>query len=141
MYDSIELQVRTYLLTPESLDTVERIVRYGNQAAQAIASCKAMISRLEEYQQQLYQRVQLLETSPYHLRVTLSRERRWKEKVRYHLITERVYDVPGIKPKEESRITYQGTERSKAIKAYKAYIRSHPGIEAVQDIERPSWER
>jgi hypothetical protein len=137
----MELQVRTYLQPPEAIDTTDRAVWYGNQAAQAIASCKAMIARLEEYQQQLYQRVQLLESAPYHLRLTLRRERRWKEKVLYHLITERVYDIPGIRPKEESRTTYPGTERNVAIKAYNEYRRSHPGIEAIKDIDRPSWER
>lgn len=141
MLDTLELQVRTYLLSPETLNTTDRAVWYGHQAAQAIAACKAMINRLEEYQHQLYQRVQLLETAPYHMRVTLKRERRWRDKVRYYLIIERVYDIPGIQPKEEGRSTYPGTERSTAIKAFHEYCRSHPGIDAIKDIARPAWER
>ena len=32
-------------------------------------------------------------------------------------------------------------ERSKALKAYRDYIKTHPGIVANTDIDRRQWER
>lgn len=137
-----ELWVRCYLIDPATIDTVERASYWGGSAARSIKECEGMINQLKQYQQQLYERVQELETAPYHHRVTLLRERRYYEKkVFYHLIVEKVYDVDGIRPVEIQRSNYPGTERREAIKAFEAYKKTHPGIEAVMDIEKAHWEK
>lgn len=137
-----ELWVRCYLIDPATIDTVERAAYWGGSAARAIKECEGMINQLKQYQQQLYERVQELETAPYHHRVTLLRERRYYEKkVFYHLIVEKVYDADGIKPVEIQRTNYPGTERREAIKAFEAYKKTHPGVEAVMDIEKARWEK
>lgn len=137
-----ELWVRCYLIDPKTIDTVERAAYWGNNAASHIKECEAMIARLKEYQQMIFERVQELETTSYHHRVTLLRERRFREsKVLYHLIVEKVYDTEGIRPTEISRTNYPGTERREALKAFEAYKKSHPGIEAVLDIEKARWEK
>lgn len=137
-----ELWVRCYLIDPQTIDTVERAVYWGNSAADHIRQCEAMIEQLRNYQTMIYERVQELSTAPYYHRVTLLRERRYYEKkVYYHLIVEKVFTVPGIRPVEIQRTNYPGTERREALKAFADYQKTHPGIEAVLDIEKAKWER
>ena len=70
------------------------------------------------------------------------RENRYYQKrVYYYLIVEKVFDTPGIKPVEIARTTYSGPERREALKAFEAYKKSHPGVEAVLDIEKARWEK
>lgn len=135
-------QVSAYLVNPSAIHTTKRAAYWGGIASRMIADCTAMIATMQRYQQLLYDRVQEIESAPYHHRLTLLREKRWREsKVFYHLIVEKVYDVPGIEPCEIVRENYPGTERREAIKAYEAYKKTHPGIESVLDIEKSPWER
>ena len=135
-------QVSAYLVSPASIHSTRRAAYWGGIASRMISECTAMIATMERYQRLLYARVQEIETAPYHHRVTLKREKRWRDsKVLYHLIVEKVYDTPGIEPCEIVRENYPGTERREALKAFEAYKKSHPGIESVLDIERARWER
>lgn len=137
-----ELYVRCHLIDPKTIDDLDRAVYWGGNAAHYIAECEGMINQLKKYQQMIYERVQELETAPYHHRVTLLREKRYyQNKVFYHLIVEKVFDSPGIKPVEIQRTNYPGTERRQALKDFAAYQKSHPGIEAVKDIEKAKWEK
>lgn len=137
-----ELSVRCYLIDPNTIDDIDRAVYWGNSAAQYLKDCEAMINQLKQYQQQIYERVQQLESAQYHHRVTLLRENRYYQKrVFYYLIVEKVFDTPGIKPVEIQRTTYSGPERRDALKAFEAYKKSHPGVEAVLDIEKARWEK
>lgn len=136
------VQVSAYLVSPSSIHTTKRAAYWGGIASRMIDDCNAMIQTMRRYQKMLYDRVQEIETAPYHHRVTLLREKRWRDsKVMYHLIVERVYDTPGIEPCEVVRENYPGTERREAIKAFEAYKKSHPGIEAVLNIEKGRWEK
>ena len=137
-----ELYVRCHLIDPKTIDDLDRAVYWGGNAAHYIAECEGMINQLKKYQQMIYERVQELETAPYHHRVTLLRENRYYQKrVYYYLIVEKVFDTPGIKPVEIQRTTYSGPERRDALKAFEAYKKSHPGVEAVLDIEKARWEK
>lgn len=137
-----ELWVRCYLIDPQTIDTIERAVYWGNSAAEHIKQCEAMISRLRDYQKMIYDRVQELSTAPYYPRVRLVRERRYREsKVYFHLIVENVYTVPGIRPVVIQQTNYPGSQRREAIKAFEDYIKSHPGIESELDIAPAQWER
>lgn len=137
-----ELSVRCYLIDPKTIDDLDRAVYWGNSAAQYIKDCESMINQLKQYQQKIYERVQELESAQYHHRVTLLRENRYYQKrVFYYLIVEKVFDTPGIKPVEIQRTTYSGPERRDALKAFEAYKKSHPGVEAVLDIEKARWEK
>ena len=137
-----ELWVRCYVIDPKTIDDLDRAVYWGNSAAQYIKDCEGMINQLKQYQQKIYERVQELETAQFHHRVTLLRENRYCQKrVFYYLIVEKVFDTPGIKPVEIQRTTYSGPERRDALKAFEAYKKSHPGVEAVLDIEKARWEK
>lgn len=59
----------------------------------------------------------------------------------YYLIVEKVFDTPGIKPVEIERHNYPGTDRRQSMKDFEAYKKSHPGIEAVLEIEKAHWEK
>lgn len=136
------LQVSRYLIDPATIHTTGQATYWGRIAAEAIEDCKVMIQKLEQYQQLLYNRVQQIEAAPYHHWVTLLRERGYYDKkVTYHLIVEKIRDVGGIKPEEIQRTKYAGTERRQAIADFEAYKKSHPGVEAVKDIEKSKWER
>lgn len=137
-----ELSVRCYLIDPKTIDDLDRAVYWGNSATQYIKDCEGMINQLKQYKQKIYERVQELESAQYHHRVTLLRENRYYQKrVFYYLIVEKVFDTPGIKPVEIQRTTYSGPERRDALKAFEAYKKSHPGVEAVLDIEKARWEK
>lgn len=140
--DQEEIAIRCYLQNPKSIDDMNRAIYWGNNAARHIEECQAMIKQLQQYQQMIYERVQEIETAPYHHRVTLLRENRYYQKrVFYYLIVDKVFNVPGIKPVEIQRTTYSGPERREAIKAFEAYKKTHPGIESVLDIEKARWEK
>lgn len=136
------LQVSRYLIDPATIHTTERAAYWGNIAIEAIEDCKAMIRKLEQYQQMLYERVQQIETAPYHHRVTLLRQRGfYDKKVTYHLIVEKVRESGDIKPEEIQRTKYPGTERRQALADFESYKKTHPGIESIKDIEKSKWER
>ena len=140
--DQEEIAVRCYLQNPKSIDDMNRAIYWGNNAAHYIQECEKMIKQLQQYQKMIYERVQEIETAPYHHRVTLLRENRYYQKrVFYYLIVDKVFDVPGIKPVEIQRTTYSGPERREAIKAFEAYKKTHPGIESEMDIAKQKWER
>ena len=137
-----ELWVRCYLIDPKTIDDLDRAIYWGSSAADHIKQCEAMIDQLKQYQQMIYERVQEIETAPYHHRVTLLRENRcYQKRVFYYMIVEKVFDTPGIKPVEIQRTPYSGPERRDALKAFEAYKKSHPGVEAVLDIEKARWEK
>ena len=135
-----ELRVWAYLLSPAAIHTMDSLQHYGKSAARAIAEAQAMIAKLEAYQMQLYDRAQQIAAAPWHTELLLQRERCF-DTIRYYLDIRRVYDAPGIDPETLERTTYPGKERSKALKAYRDYIKTHPGIVANMDIERRQWER
>ncbi len=130
-----------HLVAPDKLSDMHRISFQGAQAARYIKEAQAVIETMQAYQELLYDRVQLLETAPYHLEVILKREKRYDGKVWYWLTVHKVREVDGIEPETLEETKYPGTERSKALKDFAAYQKSHPGIIAVKDIEKGKWER
>lgn len=130
-----------YLVSPDKLSDMNRISYQGAQAARYIKEAQAVIETMQAYQQLLYDRVQLLEMAPYHLEVILRREKRYDGKVWYWLTVRKVREVDGVEPETLEQTKYPGTERSKALKDFAAYQKSHPGIIAVKDIEKGKWER
>lgn len=134
--------VDCYLVSPEAIHSTKDAVYWGNAASRMIASCKSMISTMEEYQKLVYARVQEIESATWHPNVTLKRDKSWVTgKVSYILTVSMVCNTPGIKPRELERTVYPGTERHKAIAAWKAYQKTHPGIEAILEIEKGKWEK
>ena len=132
-----EVHIRDYLIRPEKLDTAQRIVDYDKSAAGTIERCKELIENLGLYRQALTRRYGELETMPYKLCLEL--ERRRHDKVYYYIRIVKTYE-DGSEINEISE-TYNGTERSAALKRFDELKKARPGIEAVKDIAKGKWER
>lgn len=135
-----ELRVWAYLLSPSALNSMDTLTRYGRSADHAIAECNAMIEKLNAYKMQLYERAQQIAAAPWHIEILLKRERGYNT-ISYFLQLKKVYDAPGIEPETLESTKYPGRERCTAIKAYRDYIKSHPGITAHMEISRAAWEK
>lgn len=135
-----ELRVWAYLLSPAALNSMDTLTNYGQNADHAIAECNAMIEKLNAYKMQLYERAQQIAAAPWHTELLLKRERGYHT-ISYFLQLKKVYDAPGIEPETLKSTKYPGRERCTAIKAYRDYIKSHPGITAHMEISRAAWEK
>lgn len=135
-----ELRVWAYLLSPSALNSMDTLTHYGRDADRAIAACNAMIEKLNAYKMQLYERAQEIASAPWHTELLLKRERGY-DTISYFLQLKKVYDAPGIEPETLESTKYPGRERCAAIKAYREYCKSHPGITARMDISRAAWEK
>lgn len=139
-YNEGEIRIHEFCIRADSLDTVDRIKSYDNSAARTIAEMETAIETLKAYRETLQERYNFLSTAPYNTVIRLRREKRWKGSVTFHLETIRRY-IGGDLEVIEKDDRFPGNERHKAIAAYKAYIKAHPGISAEMDIEKGKWEK
>lgn len=124
---------------PDKLSTVAEILQNNERASRTIAELESYITALREYQQELAKRAAQLETMGYKLLLTLERYKRYQGGVEYYITLTKTLD-DGTQVKELSE-TYTGKERRQAIARFEALKKQRPGIEAVKDIEKKSWER
>ena len=136
-YASHMLYVNCY--RPDKLSTVAEILQNNERASRTIAELESYITALREYQQELAKRAAQLETMGYKLSLTLERYKRYQGGVEYYITLTKTLD-DGTQVKELSE-TYTGKERRQAIARFEALKKQRPGIEAVKDIEKESWER
>ena len=134
-----EIRITAYLIRPDKL-TADRIPWNDEQAARLISGCESMIASLKEYRQALAERYAMLHTAPYKLRLELKREAGWRGKgVDYYVNIYRTYeDGTDVMELNEH---YTGKQRREALARFEALKKQRPGIEAVKDIERRSWEK
>ena len=124
---------------PDKLSTVAEILQSNEWTSRTIAELESYITALREYQQELTKRAAQLETMGYKLLLTLKRYKRYQGGVEYYItLTKTLDDGTQIKVLSE---TYTGKERRHAIARFEALKKERPGIEAVKDIEKKSWER
>ena len=124
---------------PDKLSTVAEILQSNEWTSRTIAELESYITALREYQQELTKRAAQLETMGYKLLLTLKRYKRYRGGVEYYITLTKTLD-DGTQVKELSE-TYTGKERRQAIARFEALKKQRPGIEAVKDIEKESWER
>ena len=136
-YANHTLYVNCY--RPDKLSTVAEILQNNERASRTIAELESYITALREYQQELAKRAAQLETMGYKLSLTLERYKRYQGGVEYYITLTKTLD-DGTQVKELSE-TYTGKERRQAIARFEALKKQRPGIEAVKDIEKESWER
>ena len=130
------------LKQPDAINTISDCKHWGAYASRYIAEARETIRQMQEYQAQLYARVQLLSIAPWHYELKLTRRRSYTEnRVYYDLTLTKVFEDATIKPEEVQRTTYPGAERYAAFAAYEAERKAHPGIIAVKDIAKSAWER
>ena len=136
-YANHTLYVNCY--RPDKLSTVAEILQNNERASRTIAELESYITALREYQQELAKRAAQLETMGYKLLLTLERYKRYQGGVEYYITLTKTLD-DGTQVKELSE-TYTGKERRQAIARFEVLKKQRPGIEAVKDIEKESWER
>ena len=139
--DDAEIRLYGFLRRPAALDDVKQIMMYDKSAASLIDDCRRTIEQMTAYRKALQERYNYLASAPTVPVVRLTRRRdSYTNKVFYDLTLFRRYIDTG-KETRESNTVYPGTERSKAISDYKAYLKDHPGIIAEMDIKKGKWER
>ena len=109
------------------------------RAAQDIATLEGLIADLKEYRQALAARYAQLETMSFSDRLELQRVPSIGNGVTYYIRLRRRYE-DGV----EAELQYQrfeGKQRREAIKRFEELKKQRPGIEAIKDIEKKSWER
>ena len=136
-YANHTLYVNCY--RPDKLSTVAEILQSNERASRTIAELESYITALREYQQELSKRAAQLETMGYKLLLKLERYKRYQGGVEYYITLIKTLD-DGTQITELSE-TYTGKERRQAIARFEALKKQRPGIEAVKDIEKESWER
>ena len=133
-----DIRLSGWLLRPEDL-TAEKIAGYDKSAARLITEAQTLIDQLSEYRQALAARYATLETSAYRDRLELVRDPGYRGKpVLYFVRIVRTYE-DGTTEDTLSE-TYPGKQRREALARFAELRRQRPGIDALQDIEKKSWE-
>lgn len=149
--DSVTHTIRAFYIDPQSVHEPERLKNYDSMAADDINDLLREIELLKQYRAAIVERFGELATAA---TVPVIRLRRRKDsytnKVFYYLeeITRyldepdnRSYVKTSYTDQVDNTTTFEGKARREAISAFEAYKKAHPGIIAVSDIERASWER
>lgn len=134
-----DIRISGYLTRPDYLDTFDRIKHQDETAARIIADCKRLVSQLIEYRQDLAARYSALATMPSRESIELQRYRGYHGGVTYYIRFWTQYD-DGTRVETATEI-YSGKDRHKAIARFEELKKQRPGIEAIKDIEKRSWER
>lgn len=134
-----------YFTRADKLDTCERVRKEDERTADRICALETILATMKAYRISLAERYAELETVPTIPVVKLSRVKascysKNAGRVFYYLETFDRYLNDGHEV-ETSSAEYPGTQRHKAIADYHEYVRTHPGIVAEMDIEKPKWER
>lgn len=136
-----EFRITGYYTRADCIDELDQIKRSDERAQRDIEELQSKIRQLSAYRISLAERYNFLATAPTVPIVRLMRHRKsYNGKVFYHLATFSRYLADGHEIQTGCTI-YPGTERHKAIDAYKEYIKAHPGIESEMQIEKSRWER
>ncbi len=140
--DEGNAEIRLYYTRPEKIDTLDRIMREDQHAADSIHRLEQYIEILKHYRQELCKRYNELTTAATVPGVKLVRERQsWTGgKVLYRITWYTHYIDSGIDVTDRYEV-YKGTERHQAISDYQGYVKSHPGILATMQIEKAKWEK
>ena len=135
-----DVRMSIYMIHSDALNELDKVLYYDSKAVDVINEFERKIEQLKAYRIALAERYNYLATAPTQPVVRLKRERRYYEnKVYYFLVTYSRNMLYGSEV-QTSSTKYAGQERHKAITDYKAYIKSHPGIIAEMNIEKPKWE-
>lgn len=137
--ESAEQRVYIYAVQPKKLKTFRDVQHRDADAEQKISQLEKLIEDLKDYRIALAARYGELSTMSYKTRLLLERAPHWKGHIEYIVtMTRTMEDGTAI---EDLREVYKGKDRKQAFKRFEELKKSHPGIDAAQDIERRHWER
>lgn len=132
-------EVWIYGCRPADIYKLDFLQDEDKRSADKIAELESLIDCLKQHRQAIAARYQELATSPTVPAVELKRTNDSYRGIQYTLTECRQY-LDGHRV-EVTRQVFPGKERSKAIAAYKAIVKAHPGITAEMDITKGRWER
>ncbi len=135
-----EIRLYGYLYPFKNITDIDRLKDYDEYSTRFIAEAEAAIEKMKVYRKALFIHTQYLSQAPYTLELKLLRERRYHDNKVYYFVTlQKVFD--GIGKRDVISESYHGTERSTAIKRFEELKKQYPGVEAIKDIEKRSWEK
>ena len=132
-----ELRFWGYFRDPKAL-TLDELEAQDRNTQRYIDDCEILIEQMRSYRLELAARSRELLTMGYHTKISLIREKRWKDRVFYHLTEEIIYDDGTTKTISNEK--YAGTKRHEAIKAFENYKKRFPQYEYHKDIAKGRWE-
>lgn len=132
-------QVYLYGQDPAAMLDLKSLESADRRAADDIRRLESYAEALKLYRAAVAQRYQELATAPTVPVITLKRTKTSYNGIRYTLAEYRQY-LDGTRT-ELRHTTYSGKERHKAIAAFNAAVKAHPGITAEMDIAKGRWER
>lgn len=130
-----KVEVHSYLTQVDKLYNEDDIAAQDRDAQRLITDAEILLERLKDYRRALTERYNELQTIPSIPCVELKRrEPSWGQKgITYTLTTYRHFIGDSTKMGRKE-VRYTGRERHLAIRAFKQYIKEHPGIESKMDI-------
>lgn len=132
-------QVYLYGQDPAAMLDLKSLESADRRAADDIRRLESYADALKLYRAAIAKRYQELATAPTVPVITLKRTKTSYNGIQYTLTEYRQY-LDGTRT-EISHTTYSGKERHKAIAAFNAAVKAHPGITAEMDIAKGRWER
>ena len=137
--DEHQENIYFYLSNPKTFGE-KQLLFHDGMAKRLIEGLEFLIKQLKEYRADLSKRYNEIQTMEYTLELSLLRKSSWRgEKKTYDISIDRIFS-DGFR-ENIIKETYEGRERYKAIKRFKDLQKSHPGINAIVDIEKKSWEK
>ena len=121
------------------LKTPEDIARADRNAEWTINELRALLEDMQEYRQALAARYAELSVMGYKYTLLLERVPDWKGHIEYIVTLRKTMDDGS--QIDELREVYGGKDRRKAFARFAELKRQRPGIEAIQDTDKKSWER
>ena len=132
----------TYIKRPDKLRTLSEVQDYDKKAVSEIEYLKNKIQLLKDYRTELYNRYQEINSTNYHLQLTIERQRRYADnKVYYYVTLERVPERKDVANRILRQDVFKGKERHDALKHFEILKRNHPHAEIVKKLEKSKWEK
>ena len=126
----------------DTINNIKTIKDHDKWTVEEIEGLRQFADMLEEYRRTLYKRAQEFYSSPYSMRLTLTRRVDiWSGKKFYDVKLLKVYDLENAAPEKILEETYPGTERRQAFKRFEELKKQHPNIETIIDTAKKHWEK
>ena len=137
------LQINFYIVKADTINSLDRLLRYDEQATKEIERAKQLIKLLQEYRQQLFERSKAVTWSNYTLKLALTREVKFypTQHISYVITIQKEFEDKSITEEIILNERFTGKERHKALKRFKELQKNYPGINNQIDIEKKHWEK
>ena len=135
-----QLSIYIYIVSPKTINTIERLKNRDNSAIRDIARLQEAIDQLQEYRNILYERAQFIESAQYTRVLYIKREYHYYSKtVTYRVgIAKEYKEMDNVIEQEEK---FPGKERHKAFARFKELKKQNPGIATIEETEKGKWEK